>query len=441
MGVRTLLSSFFSKRSEPEQRSSYADVIAGNGLFDRLYKLFDNSSNTNLIGDSSMRVATVFKCVRMISHTVGMLPANVHRFNAARNTTVIAYDHWSYVALHTRANSWLTSTQFWILVVQYMLLHGEAFAVIDREKYQFKLYRPEDVQVNEGPDGEPYYWVKGKPYSASDILHYKMYSKDGKRGYSVITEHRETIGSAKKLKEFSNRSLNVVPPVYLKTPNNVNILPDGLKSLKEKLKGQASEYFDEGSLPILTNGMTIENVGVKPVDAAYLDQINATKDDIHDIFGIPNQKNLTTKNLEQLNLEFLTYTLSPILKNIEEETTYKVYTTREQATLFMKFNIGALLRTDLKTQAEWFEKMFKISVYSPNDILSLLDMNTYEGGDRRFVEGNNMVPVDKIDELIKAKTTTTPTTTQKLTEETKKRLKEKFNGKTDEIIHFFENEN
>jgi HK97 family phage portal protein len=407
--------------------------------------LYDNSSGEYVSNDGAMRIATAFTCVDLRSSSVGMLPANVLRYkNQNSDSKETAWDHWSYRLIHNRPNPWQTAAQFWKCVVQRVDIDGECFATITRgENPRIDIQLHSDVVVRCGDnDNNPYYEVKGRPVEYSNILHFKdVPSRDGKRGLSKIELHQETFGSAKRQKKYSNRSLNVIPPFYMSTPGNVSIKEEGIKSLKEKLSGQVSDYFEDGSLPILTNGMKVETVGLKPVDAAYLEQMNGTKEDVCGIFHTPPalvnafKTGVTYNNLEQQNLQFLIYGLSPMLTNIEQEVNEKLFLSREQGKYFMKFNTGALLRADLKTQSEWFTAMFKIGVYSQNKILDILDENPIEGGDRHYVEGNNMVPIDMIDELIKSKQSGGTT---KLTEETKKRLKERFNGHTEEIIKFFE---
>jgi HK97 family phage portal protein len=409
---------------------------------------YDNTSGEYVSNDSAMRQATAFTCVDVRSSAVGMLPASPYRYpNQNSDRKEIAYDHWTYRVFHVRPNPWQTPSQFWKLVVQRVDLDGDCFAYITRtpgfERVDVLNYSDVVVKCGER-DNNPYYEVKGKPVNYSDVLHFKeVPSRDGKRGLSKIELHQETFGAAKKQRKFSNRALNVVPPFYLKTPNTVNIKDEGIKSLKEKLRGQTDGYFEEGDLPIFTNGLEVATVGLKPIDAAYLDQINATKEDIYGIFRVPPaiansyKSGVTYNNLEQQNLQFLIYSMSGLLKNIEEEVNEKAYTTREQGRYFMKFNVGALLRSDLKSQAEWLTSMFKLGVYSRDEIRDILDKNPLPGGDRYYIEGNNMTVLDEKGVPIIQKGPE-PQPAKRLSEETKARLKEKFNGHSKEIIEFFE---
>jgi HK97 family phage portal protein len=449
MGLKTFASNIaFLVKNAPfnrDVRSTFSQRVSGSGLFDSLFNTWDNTSNSNIIGDYAMRVATVFTCVQVRKDAIGMLPVNI--IKKTGNRKEIAVDHPAFRLLHVRPNPWMTATQFWALVSQFIDLHGEAFAEIKRnsrmQPVQIDLHVYSLVNVSHGPDGNPYYSVNGREVPDYNMLHFKEYSRDGFRGVSKITEHRETVGHAKKLKEYGNRALNAVPPVYLSTPNAVNIRKEGQDSKKDDLIQQTQQYFSEGKIPILGNGLKFEKLGLNAVDSGYLAQNDLSKEDLYGIFKVPPalaqsyKTGVTYNNLEQQNLQFLIYTLSPMLKNIEEEVNEKLFLTREQGAYCMRFDVSALLRTDLKTRTEWQTSLFKIGCLNRDEIRAMEDFNPVANGEVYFIEGNNMMPVEKAIAIDPAAKTTPPIPAnqqRKLSEAMKARLKEKFNGHTQELI-------
>jgi HK97 family phage portal protein len=432
---------------ERRSASSYTTAKVAE-QFLTIFGSFSNSSGKTITKRQALRLATVFTCISVRSDAVSMLPANVFRYkNKSSNEKFLAWEHPAYKLLHTRPNPWQTATQFWKTVMIGMDVDGETFAEITRtagypSRIDICLY--DDVEVLEDSQGNPFYKVKGRPVEYSNMLHFKNYTAaDGKRGLSVIQEHQETFGSKKAQIEYGNRNLNAVPPVYATTPGGASLRGEGQTSLKDKLIQWTQEFFSEGKIPILTNGMELKTIGLKAGDAAYLEQIDATEQDIFGIFKTPPtlaylyKAGVTYSNQENQNLQFLIYTLTQILKNIEEEVNEKMFTTREQLNYFMKFNVNALLRTDLKSRLEWFTGMFKIGAYSRNEIREVEDMNEVPGGERYYIEGNNMTALDDKGDIIPNKPAEVPAT-KKLSAETKARLKERFNGHTEEIIKFFE---
>jgi HK97 family phage portal protein len=364
-----------------------------------------NSSGEAVNAETAMRIAAVYTCVQVRSDSVGMLPVNVYKKNG--NTKEIASSHPVHRLLHVRPNAWQTPKQFWKLVTQQRDTYGNSYVIIKRAGG-----RPIQLDIIECPDevsiletNEPVYYYKGQQYLNSDILHFKAFTFDGKLGMSPVNYHAETIGALKKLRKYSNRSLSDKPPMYGTSPDSKPISPEGAKALKEYWKKEVKDFSDNGNLPILYNGFDLKTIGLSPQEVQYLDQINATKEDIYGIFNVPPmlaqnyRSGSTYSNAEQQQLTYLIFTLNPILCDFEQECNYKLFTEREAGVYSVKFNEKAILRTDTKTQTEHFREMFKIGVYSQNMILDYLDENPIEGGDKHYVEGNNMVPIDMIGKI------------------------------------------
>lgn len=380
-----------------------------------------NSSGEAINADTSMRVAAVFTCVQVRSDSVSMLPLNVYR--KVGNTKEIATDHPAYKLLHIRPNAYQTPKQFWKLVMQQRDTYGNSYVIIQRQGSKpvnlEVIECPDEVSILETASG-PVYVYKGEQISSSDILHFKNFSFDGKLGMSVVHYHAETIGAAKKLRKYSNRSLSDKPPMYGTSANGSPMNPESARAFKTFWKNEIKSFNDDGTIPVLYNGFELKTIGLSPQEVQYLDQMNATKEDIYGIFNVPPmlaqnyRSGSTYSNAEQQQLVYLIFTLSPILCDFEQELNYKLFSSAEFGKYSVKFNEKAILRTDTKTQTEHFREMFKIGVYSQNDIRDYLDENPIEGGDRHYVEGNNMVPIDKIDQL---------GTLNKVTEAKKKELK------------------
>ena len=94
----------------------------------------------------------------------------------------------------------------------------------------------------------------------------------------------------------------------------------------------------------------------------------------------------TYSNVEATELAFLNDTLRPLLSKIETELEVKLFKKGDRYDI--KFDVRELLRTDKKSQAEYFTKMFNLGVLSPNDIRKELDMEEIEGGDIHVAQIN-----------------------------------------------------
>jgi HK97 family phage portal protein len=366
-----------------------------------------SSSGEIVSPNSAMRVATVFTCLRIKSDALAQLPCNVIKHDGDQFT--VDYNHPAYKLVHIRPNAWQTPFQFWKLVEQTIELEGDCFIGIKRTPKmvptEFLYLLHEDVKVMETPEGFPVYTYKGNPLNYFDVLHFKTYSRNGKLGISTIEQNADTIGNAITLRKYSNRTLSTTPPVY--ATSNLTQFPktEGKAQFQEYLAQQMDNWYARGEMPFFTHGFELKGIGLKPTDAAYLDQISATKEDIYGIFGVPPgiggsfKTGVTYSNLEQQNLQFLIYSLNPVIVNIEQELNYKLFIGEESNTHYCKFNEKALLRTDALTQMQLIQGYFKIGVYSRNEIRQMLDMNPVEDGDEYYIEGNNMVSTDSVSDM------------------------------------------
>lgn len=385
-----------------ELRNYASDIFSGKGLYP-----FVTESGETVNRETAMRVATWFTCLQVRWDSVAMLPFNV--FKQTGKSKEVAVTHPAYQLLHTRPNPFQTATQFWKGVQQRRDNNGNAFAPIIRnpkgqavridlidDSSAVQIFYKDDI----------YYRYKGQDIASSDMLHFKGLSLDGKVGCSLTEYHAGTIGRLKAIHKFSNRSLSTNPGLYATTANQQPMSPEGKKSFRDYWGKEMQE-----DMPVLYNGYEIKTIGVNPKDALYLEQIKATKEDIYGITKVPPKlaqnydsgSGLNYNNPQLQGLDFLTWTLSILLKDIEEECNYKLFSTTEQGTYFTKFNEKALLRMDADTQAKWFDTLMKNGTYSINETRENLDENPIEGGDDHFVEGNNMVPLRLLDQVILAR--------------------------------------
>jgi HK97 family phage portal protein len=418
--------------SNPETRSAFQHSLA-NGEAAWL-SMFDNNSSGEIINpETAMRVATAFTCINVKSESLSMMPCHIYK--KVGNQKIVATDHPAYSLIHDRPNPWMTSKQWWKLITQQRETHGNSYSILMRKRGKIDridiVDEPDQVTILNA-DGEPVYNYKGKDYLGSEVLHFKGFSKDGKIGLSTIKYHSETIGALRKLRKFSNRSLSNRPDMYGTSSNATPMNETQKKAFKDYWGREMNEYNVDGKLPVLYNGYDLKTIGLSPLDAQYLDQTKSTREDIYGIFNVPPMlaqnynSGQTYSNAEQQNLVWLIYGLNPIVVDYEQELNYKLFNNQEK-NYFTKFNEKALLRTDAKSQAEWLQTMFKIGAYSIDEIRDYIDENPI-GDERHWIEGNNMTPTDKVNEIIASKQM------PKVSKEQKKELKNILNGHYDGVM-------
>lgn len=369
----------------------------------------DGVPQSDVIGaiNQSMRISTVFTCVLVRGETLSTLPASVKQSTDLGSRT--AFENPVHRLIHDKPNPFQTASSFWKTVSAHIDLHGNCFVkVIYSRRFQPKrldiIECPDAVEVAQSADGNAYYNYDGKQYKDYEMLHFKDLCLDGYRGCSKIKHNADTMGYARKLRNFGSNAIGVKPPGYFSTEAPFDVI----KAQEKNLTAGWTENITNGKIPFLPLGLKYMNIQISPGDAQYLEAIGATKEDIYGIFRVPptlaqNYERATFANAEQQDLVFMKYTMLPIVTNIEQECNAKLFSeanTTSATPYYVKFNVNAMLRGDFKTRTEGYRSLFQIGGITGNMIADLEDWNHYEGGDEHYVP-MNMIPVSMVPEFIK----------------------------------------
>lgn len=171
--------------------------------------------------------------------------------------------------------------------------------------------------------------------------------------------------------------------------------------LVKGIQGFANGSSNAGQIIPLEYGLKITPLDLKLTDAQFADLKKYNSLQIAAAFGIsPNFINDYSKssysNSEMQQLSFLVNTLQYILTQYEQEITYKLLSNNKiKQGYYFKFNEGALLRTDLKTQAEIIAMFTNNGIKTANECRLMLNMPTRPDGDKLIVNGN-FIPLDMV---------------------------------------------
>jgi HK97 family phage portal protein len=158
-------------------------------------------------------------------------------------------------------------------------------------------------------------------------------------------------------------------------------------------------------VPLLDAGMKYYPLKLNPQDAQYIESRKFTELDIARIFGVPPHMigildRATWNNVEALGIEFAKYTMLPICVNWEQELDIKLLKEADKDTIYTRFNLEGIMRADMKTRYESYKLGIQNGFMSINEARALENRNPVEGGDKHFVQGNNMVDINEINGLI-----------------------------------------
>lgn len=358
--------------------------------------------------------ATYFACMKVLSESIGKLPLKLLRYND-KNGVETARKHPLYYVLHDRPNPYMTATTFWSTVEFNRNHYGNAYVWIQGAGKDMKLWILPSTQVTvyyddakilaDQPDIYYVYSGGGRLYrfGSEEVLHFKSSNTlDGILGISVQDQLKATIGGGVKSQKMLNKMYSsgfTAKAVlnYTGSLSDANV-QELVKMTEAYAKGELSNEGVENIIPIPL-GFSLNPLNVKLADNQFVEVRQYTALQIASAFGIkPYQIGDYTKSsyasAEAQQLSFLVDTLLYIIKQYEEEISYKLLTRSEvDSGYHFKFNVAVILRADLKTQIDSLSTAVNSFLYTPNEARALLDLEAKEGGDRLLGNGAS-IPVE-----------------------------------------------
>ncbi len=394
------LSKLFRTRDKPK------DYYIGT---DFRYLFGPSTSGKNVNEFTAMQTTAVYACVRILSETLAALPLQLYRYTPGGKERV--YDHPLYHLLHDEPNPEMTSFIFRETLMSHLLIWGNAYAQIIRDKLGRVqgLYplRPDKMTVCRDENGQIYYiYTKTtdenpaiKPYGQvplrkDEVLHIPGLGFDGLVGYSPIAMARNAVGMTMACEEYgaSFFANGASPSGVLEHPG---VLKDPAKvrdSWNAVYQGSANAH----KVAVLEEGMKYQQIGIPPEEAQFLETRKFQLNEIARLYRIPphmigDLEKSSFNNIEQQSMEFVKYTLDPWVIRWEQAMQKALFLPEEKKQFFLKFNVNGLMRGDYESRMTGYSIGRQNGWLSANDIREMEDMNPVpdeEGGNLYLVNGS-----------------------------------------------------
>lgn len=351
--------------------------------------------------DNALHYAGVWACVNVIAKSIAILPWSVYERTLSGRKAMPKFP--AAALLHSQPNSEMGPYQFKHQVMTHVLTWGNAYCEIERDNAGRPMWLwplpPDRVRVGREENGELVYFVTASTGGAiklrsADVLHIRGLGFDGIVGYSPIRMAAETIGAGIAMERFgasffgngANMGGVLVHPAKLSATARENLE----SSLKKRAGGTNAL-----SWIVTEEGMKPERIGIPPEEAQFLQSRQITILDICRWYGVPPHKvasldRATWSNIEHQEIEFVTDTIQPWVTQLEEEANIKLFGQRTRGTMYTKFNLGALLRGDMKSRYEAYAIASQNGWMCADDIRELEEMNPIPNG-KMYLVPSNMV--------------------------------------------------
>jgi HK97 family phage portal protein len=346
---------------------------------------------------TAMNLSAVYACVRIISETIASLPLNVYRrLDKGKEK---ATDHPLYRALHTRPNKDMTSFSWRELMGVQLNTNGNSYNVKQRTStgsvvgFYPLLASRMNVEIKDDEVVYKYTFNDNieRIIPKRDMLHIPGLSFNGIIGKSPITMAREAIGLGLALEEFGSRFFSngtnvggvAQHPGKLTAQGRENLS----KSINETYQGLGNAY----KLMLLEEGMTYQKISIPPNDAQFIESRRFQLEEIARMFRVPKHllqdlMNASFSNIEHQSIDFVVHTIRPWLVRIEQALNADPELFDDE--YFCEFVVDGLLRGDVATRFQSYTQAIQNGIYSPNDVLEMENKNSYDGGERHFIQLN-----------------------------------------------------
>ena len=359
--------------------------------------------------EKALKLSAVWACVRLRSQTAASLPFHLKDFERK-----VAAKHPLYRIIHDAPNADMCASEFWEAQIANLDLWGNAYSrinrAIDGRVISLDILDPQYMRVRREDNGEISYIytknnVDGRTYSENEILHFKGFTLDGLVGLSPISYQASVMGLQIAANNAAGKAFknNLKTGGFLKTGDRV--LNAEQRELVRKALSEYGQPENAGKWMVLEAGMEPANMSgawINPQDAQLLERRSVGIEEICRAFGVPPQLIHSTdkssswaSSAEQINQNFLTYSLGPTLKRIEQTINRKLLTAEEREKYYSIFSVEGLLRADSEGRESFYTALLQNGVMTRNEVRALENLPAIDGADQLTVQ-LNLTSIDKV---------------------------------------------
>lgn len=339
-----------------------------------------NTSITSLFGeeeiiseDNVLKIPTVKACVELIAGTIAQLP--IYLYKETEDGSVERVEDYRCILLNDEPNELQTGYSFKKHMVKDYIFYGASYNYIERsgntvtelqnlkaknirvDKYVQDGFRVVDADINVVATEEGR--IKRNSQDNVKILStFKPYdciialneSTDGVTSKGVLEYGKDIFKVAIEEKKYTSSIYKngALPLGILKTTGRLT--QPAIERLKASWQSLYSGAQNSGKTVVLEEGLDYTPVSLKPGDLLLTENRKDTIGDICKLFNIPESLVDVTKikygSLEQNNIHFLQYTLSPIITSIESGLNKSLLLEDEKRQgYFFSFDTSEVLRS------------------------------------------------------------------------------------------------
>lgn len=303
----------------------------------------------------------------------------------------------------------LTGWHFKYIIIANMLLNGEAYVEIIRDKagipVNLHFLHNELVSIEENSDTHEIIYNISQDYkgnnvkvTSDDILHFRYMTLDGYHGYSPLYSLMNEVSIAQGSKSFLKNFFNNGG-----TSTNILTLKDSQLSQEER--DEISDNFtksmarNKGGLITLDDTMDFERIEIPTEALSFLNSYKFSTQQVAKAFGLPLSKlGIETVNtsITQANTEYRQSTLDPLFAMMIAELNLKIFR-HINPKIVVKPDLTRLMFSDPEFKLEYIKTMRNSSLIKTDEGREAFGYPPVEHGDDIIIDLNK-IPLSALDE-------------------------------------------
>lgn len=353
---------------------------------------------------AAMKLSAFFAGIRLISENIASLPKSVKKVDSYGSSTSDRQHAVNKVLHHP--NDYTNAITFWMTIVTWLKGWGNAFAIImrDRAGNPIALHQvhPSNVQVTISNGRKWYKVIMVDPdfkflegtYSDENMLHFMELSLNGIVGVNTVIYNAMALGKSIAQEKFAGE--------FYKKGGNIKAVLETDGNLGDDNYERFMRHFAASSnfeTPLLEYGIKYKQLSVNPVAAQLIQSETMSIQDIARILNVPPHmiaelSHATFSNIEHQTIQFVQYSLRPVVRKIEVELENKLLFESERDSVSIKFSLDGLLRGDTQARSAFYHNAILDGYMTRNEVRSLEGLEHAPGLDD-FLVPLNVATVDE----------------------------------------------
>lgn len=354
--------------------------------------------------DSSLKMAAVFACVRVLSEAIASVP--LHHYQLLENGGRKRADDLPVAKVLESPNPFQTGFEFTENLMKSLLLWGNAYSQITYDSAgritELWPLLPQNMLESKIKNGNRIYLYQEETGNikrlSSDIVWHVRGLGNGFTGYSPIGLMRQTVALGMSAETYGKKFFDndARPGIVVEHPSKLS--DSALKNLKDSWNEDHKGASKAHRMRVLEEGMKLHEVGIPPQDAQFLETRKFQVTEIARIFRVPphmiaDLDKASFSNIEHQGIEFVKFSVLSWAKRIESSISKNLYIERERMSFYPEYLLAGLERGDISSRYSAYATGRQWGWLSANDVRRMENQDPVNGGDMYMVP-LNMVAAD-----------------------------------------------